>query len=127
MKLAGANTNARVVGLSELPGKSNHFIGNDPRKWRTNVPNYGKVKYEGVYPGIDLVYYGNQRQLEYDFVVAPGADPRAIALQIETGNSKLETRDSPDANPKSKIQNPRTPNPESRIPTVCASTRMATW
>jgi hypothetical protein len=72
MKLAGANRNAKVVGLSELSGKSNYFIGNDPKKWRTNVPNYGKVRYEGVYPGVDLVYYGNQRQLEYDFVVAPG-------------------------------------------------------
>ncbi|HXJ96599.1 MAG TPA: SBBP repeat-containing protein, partial [Terriglobia bacterium] len=67
-------------GLDELPGKSNYFIGNDPKKWRTNVANYAKVKYEGVYPGIDLVYYGNQRQLEYDFVVAPGADPAAIRL-----------------------------------------------
>ena len=79
MKLAGANASAQVVGLEELPGKTNYFIGNDPKKWRTNVPNYAKVKYQGVYPGVDLVYYGNQRQLEYDFVVAPGADPRRSA------------------------------------------------
>jgi hypothetical protein len=92
MKLAGANANARVVGLDELPGKSHYFIGNDPRTWRTNVPNYGKVRYEGVYPGIDLVYHGNQQQLEYDFVVSPGADPRAIALQIETGSSTHDNR-----------------------------------
>jgi hypothetical protein len=69
-----------VTGLEELPGKSNYFIGNDPKKWRTNVPNYAKVKYTSVYPGVDLVYYGNQRQLEYDFVVQPGADPKAIKL-----------------------------------------------
>jgi hypothetical protein len=82
MKLMGANPQARLSGLEELPGKSNYFIGNDPTKWRTSVPNYAKVKYANVYPGVDLVYYGNQGRLEYDFVVQPGADPRQIALQI---------------------------------------------
>src|SRR5947208_3521093 len=82
MKLVGANRSARVTGQDELPGKANYFIGSDRKKWRTDVPTYGKVKYEGVYPGIDLVYYGNHRQLEYDFVVAPGADPKAIALAV---------------------------------------------
>src|SRR6266568_2552631 len=85
MKLVGANQAANVTALEELPGKSNYFVGNDPKKWRTDVPTYGKVKYEGVYPGVDLVYYGNQRQLEYDFVVAPGADPKAITLAVEAG------------------------------------------
>src|SRR5207249_8801556 len=99
MKLVGANQAARVTALDELPGKSNYFVGNDPKKWRTDVPTYGKVKYEGVYPGIDLIYYGNQRQLEYDFVVAPGADPKAITLEIENRNSKIEAR-------QSKIQKP---------------------
>ena len=89
MKLVGANSEAKVVGLDPLPGKSNYFIGNDPQKWRTNVPNYRKVKYENIYPGIDLVYYGNQGRLEYDFVVSPGADPRAIALSID-GADKME-------------------------------------
>lgn len=56
-----------------MPGKSNYFIGSDPTKWHTNVAHYGKSTYEKVYLGIDLVYYGNQQQLEYDFVVAPGA------------------------------------------------------
>jgi len=84
MKLVGANRSPRVTGLEELPGKSNYFIGNDPAKWRTNVPTYAKVRYENVYSGIDLVYYGNQRQLEYDFVVAPGADSRAIRLAIQS-------------------------------------------
>src|SRR5262249_22458555 len=82
MKLVGANPQAKVMGLEELPGKSNYFIGNDPKKWRTNVPNYAKVKYANVYPGVDLVYYGNQGKLEYDFVVQPGADHRSIQLAI---------------------------------------------
>jgi hypothetical protein len=83
MKLMGANANVRVSGIDLLPGKTNYFIGNDPKKWRTNVPNYRKVKYENVYPGVDLVYYGSQSgQLEYDFVVAPGADPKVIALDV---------------------------------------------
>jgi hypothetical protein len=82
MKLSHANPAAKVTGVDELAGTSNYFIGNDPAKWRTNVPTYAKVKYEGIYSGIDLVYYGNQRQLEYDFIVAPGADPRRIALDV---------------------------------------------
>ena len=84
MKLLGANPVSQVVGLEELPGKSNYFMGKDPEKWRTNVPRYAKVRYEEVYPGIDVVYYGtDQRQLEYDFVVSPGADPKAIRLGLE--------------------------------------------
>jgi hypothetical protein len=79
MKLIGANARPAVTGEKELSGRSNYFIGNDPKKWRTNVPNYARVKYQGVYPGVDLVYYGNQGgQLEYDFLVAPGANPAAI-------------------------------------------------
>jgi hypothetical protein len=75
-------------------------ISKDPKQWRTNVPHYAKVHYEAVYPGIDLVYYGNQRRLEYDFVVAPGADPKAIRLAFKRadklrldhdGNLVLET------------------------------------
>jgi hypothetical protein len=89
LQLIGANPNAEVVARDELPGKSNYFIGNDPSKWRTNVPNYAKVEYRQVYPGVDLVYYGNGRQLEHDFVVAPGADPRVIRLGIQ-GADKLE-------------------------------------
>ena len=82
MRLVGANAAAKVTGLEELPGKSNYFIGNDPGKWRTNVPNYAMVKYADVYPGVDLVYYGNQGQLEYDLVVQPGADLSRIAFDI---------------------------------------------
>src|SRR5204863_3868068 len=80
MSLVGAARKPLVSGLDEQPGKANYFIGKDRSKWRTNVPTYAKVQYQNVYPGIDLVYYGNQRQLEYDFVVAPGADPKKIML-----------------------------------------------
>jgi hypothetical protein len=84
-----ANSDPLVTGREELPGKANYFIGNDPAQWRTNVPTYTKVRYEDLYPGIDLVYYGNQRQLEYDFVLRPGADPRRIALGFQ-GTDRLE-------------------------------------
>lgn len=83
MRLEGADPQARVTGLDELSCKSNYFIGNDPHKWRTDISNYGKVKYENAYPGIDVVYYGSQSQLEYDFIVAPGADPNFIKLNFE--------------------------------------------
>jgi hypothetical protein len=86
MQVLGANTASRVVGAAELPGKVNYFIGNDPAKWRTNVPTYAQVKYENVYPGVDLIYYGNRGRLEYDFVVAPGADPGLIALRFRGGS-----------------------------------------
>jgi hypothetical protein len=82
MKLRNANPAARITGTDELAVTSNYFVGNDPTKWRTNVPTYAKVKYEGIYSGIDLVYYGNQHELEYDFIVAPGADPRRIAFEV---------------------------------------------
>src|SRR5882672_7855489 len=70
MSLVGAARTPAVSGTDELPGKAHYFIGKDPSKWRSNVPTFAKVHYQNVYPGIDLVYYGNQRQLEYDFVVA---------------------------------------------------------
>ena len=89
MSLVGAERKPVVSGLEEQPGKANYFIGKDPAKWRTNVPTYAKVHYQNVYPGIDLVYYGNQRQLEYDFVVAPGADPKKIVLDFK-GADKVE-------------------------------------
>jgi hypothetical protein len=91
IKMVGANPTAKVYGLDELRGKTNYFIGKDPKNWRTNVPNYAKVRFEGVYPGVDLVYYGNQRHLEYDFILAPRADLNVITLAMETGNRKLET------------------------------------
>src|SRR5438876_66583 len=89
MAFAGASPQPRIAGQRELAGKVNYFLGNDPAKWRPNVPTYAAVRYEGLYPGIDLVYYGNNRQLEYDLVVAPGADPSQIALTFE-GADRLE-------------------------------------
>jgi hypothetical protein len=82
MQLQGANPAATVEGLNQLPGKTHYLRGKDPKAWRTGIPSYAKVKYSAVYPGIDLVYYGKQRQLEYDFIVAPGADPKTIRLQF---------------------------------------------
>ena len=87
MKLLGANPAPRVEGLKQLLGESNYFIGADPAKWRTHVPNYARVKYRNVYPGVDVVYYGNQRQIEHDFVVAPGVDPRQIRFQVSGADS----------------------------------------
>ncbi len=87
MALEGANPDPHGVGLEQLPGKVNYLRGNDPGEWQTNVPMYAKVRYEAVYPGIDLVYYGHSRQLEYDFVVAPGADPDTITLSFDSAGS----------------------------------------
>ncbi len=89
MSLVGAVRKPRVGGIDELPGKANYFIDNNPARWRTHVPTYAKVQYREVYPGIDLVYYGNQRELEHDFVVAPGANPKKIVLDFE-GAEKIE-------------------------------------
>lgn len=82
MSLASANPNPAISGLEQLAGQSNYLIGNDPAKWHTGVPSFGRVRYESVYPGIDLVYYGNRGQLEYDFVAAPGSDPSRIRLRF---------------------------------------------
>src|SRR5262249_11299483 len=73
----------RAIPEGELAGRINYFVGDDPTHWRSDIPTYSRVKYENVYPGISLVYYGNQRQLEYDFVVAPGADPAAIRFDFD--------------------------------------------
>ncbi len=82
LRLVGAASNPSVVGEDLQPGRVNYFIGNDPAKWHRNVPTYGQVRYKNVYPGIDLVYYGNQQQLEYDFAVSPKADPQKIQFEI---------------------------------------------
>jgi uncharacterized repeat protein (TIGR01451 family) len=83
MTLVGANPRAATSGTDPLPGKSNYFIGNDPHKWHSGVPQFAGVHYASVYPGIDLVFYGNQGHLEYDFKVAPGADPSQAELLFE--------------------------------------------
>jgi hypothetical protein len=78
----GANTAPRVAGLEQQTGRSNYFIGGDPARWRTDIPNYTRVRYENLYDGIDLVYYGNHEQLEYDLVVAPGGDVAPARLNV---------------------------------------------
>jgi len=93
MQLVGANPAPAAAGLDRLPGVSNYLIGNDPSRWHTNVPNFARVQEQGVYPGVDLTYYGSQRQLEYDFTVAPGADPGAIRLAFQGADStKLDAQ-----------------------------------
>ncbi|MEO8433995.1 MAG: PQQ-dependent sugar dehydrogenase [Pyrinomonadaceae bacterium] len=83
LKLRGANPNAGVKGIEQLPERRNYLIGNNPSKWQTDVPTFRKVVYDEIYPGIRLTYYGNQKQLEYDFELAPGADSRAIRLAFD--------------------------------------------
>jgi hypothetical protein len=83
MTIDGGSETAVIAGENRGEGRSNYFIGNDPENWRTDIPNYGRVKYSSVYDGVDLVYYGNGQQLEYDFVVHPGMDPGQIKLRFE--------------------------------------------
>jgi Beta-propeller repeat len=83
MNLVGANSISAAEGLDEQAGKANYFIGNDSAKWQANIPTFGRVQYKNVYSGIDLTYYGNQRQLEYDFIVAPKADYKQIELNFK--------------------------------------------
>ena len=88
MKLAGASGKASILGEDELPGKVNHFIGKDERRWATDLRLYGKLRVRGAYEGIDVVYYGGERNaLEYDFIVAPGADASRIAIEFEGASS----------------------------------------
>jgi hypothetical protein len=82
MHLDGANPEPGISGVDRLPTRVNYFVGNDPKNWHTDVPSYAKVKYSGVYPGVDLIFYGDQHRLEYDFMVAPGAAPQAIQLDL---------------------------------------------
>jgi hypothetical protein len=83
VELVQGHRDAEVEGVEEREGKANYFVGNDPRRWRTDVPTFAKVRCRSVYPGIDLVYHGHPRELEYDFVVAPGADPGRIRLRFD--------------------------------------------
>jgi uncharacterized repeat protein (TIGR01451 family) len=89
MELLNANSAPQVAGLDLLSGKSNYFIGNDPDQWHTKIPNYAKVEYRDIYPDVNLIYYGNQQKLEYDFIVGPGADPGIITLGFR-GTDKIE-------------------------------------
>jgi len=101
MKMMGSNPNAWVEGLEQLLGSTNYLRGRDPNNWHTNIPTYGKVRYRDLYPGVNLIYYGNRRQLEYDFEIAPGGDPNLIQIDFagaqkilldSEGNLRLRTR-----------------------------------
>ena len=88
MEMVGANPHPQIAGEDALPGVTNYLIGNDPSKWHTKVPQYARVAYQGVYPGVDLAFHGEQQQLEFDFLVAPQADPAPIGLQF-TGAKRM--------------------------------------
>jgi len=87
MKLVGANLSPQLSSADQLPGEVNYFIGRDPQKWHAGIPTYSKIRYAGIYPNIDLVYYGNQHQLESDFVINPGGDSSQIALSFDGPDS----------------------------------------
>jgi len=95
VELEGANTTATTLASRPLPGKSNYYAGKDPKNWIAGIPQFGRIRFRSIYPGIDVVYYGTGGQLEYDFVVSPGADPRAIAFRID-GADRMEISSSGD-------------------------------
>src|SRR5438034_9410372 len=82
MQFAGANQNAAIAAVQALPGHTNYLLGNNPSRWHRDLPQFARVQYRDLYPGVDLDFYGKQGRLEYDFEVGPGADPRAINLQF---------------------------------------------
>jgi uncharacterized protein (TIGR03437 family) len=91
LRLAGANSSARASGESPLGGISNYMLGTDRSQWRTRIPNYERVRFAAVYPGVDLVYYGKKGELEYDFIVQPGAKPERIAFSFEgAGRARVD-------------------------------------
>ncbi|MGB2887201.1 MAG: SBBP repeat-containing protein [Candidatus Acidiferrales bacterium] len=93
MRLERAAPAPQITGLDELPGRVNYFIGKDPKKWRTGVRTFARVKYHSIYSGVDLIFYGNQHRLEYDLIVAPGADPNSISLDVEGAhNLRIDAR-----------------------------------
>ena len=87
VRFSGATVAAEVTGKDSLPSRTNYFLGNDPKQWHTGVPNYAAVEYHGLYPGIDAVFHGDRQQFEFDFDVAPGADPSMAELEID-GSAK---------------------------------------
>jgi hypothetical protein len=91
MELIGSRVDSLISGEDELPGKTNYFRGHDQKKWNTNIENFARVRYEQVFDGVDLIYYGNQGDLEYDFVLAPGADPQSIRLAFRgAGRARVD-------------------------------------
>jgi hypothetical protein len=95
LQIHGANPSTKVTGDSMLAGHTNYLIGRDSSKWVKDIPQYARVNYQDVYPGVDLTFYGHQRQLEFDFIVKAGAEPSAIALNVE-GTRKIHVDNSGD-------------------------------
>ena len=91
----GADATAASTGLDALPGKVNYFVGRDPKAWLRDIPTYGRVRYKAVYPGVDMLWYGNQGRLEYDLDLQPGADPNKIAMRFD-GARKLSVEPNGD-------------------------------
>ncbi len=89
MTLMGASDTASPGGLEERSGRVNYLIGNDPSQWQRGVPTFGRIQYSSTYEGVDVVYYGNNQELEYDFVIAPRADASVIKFHFD-GAERLE-------------------------------------
>ena len=92
LEFRGGNPETRLSGVNAQPGKINYIRGQDPKIWRRNVPHFARVRYQGLYPGVDAMFYGDQRQMEFDFDVSPGADPSAIRLHVD-GAASVELTD----------------------------------
>src|SRR5216683_1673915 len=95
MEMKGASANATVMGVDALPGITNYLLGNEPRNWKTNITGFSRVKYKKLYPGVDLTYYGNHQQLEWDFTVAPGTSVGKIRMEF-SGADKLRVNEGGD-------------------------------
>jgi hypothetical protein len=93
MRFVGANSAPVMEGAERQETRTNYLLGNDPQRWHTNVPSYGRVQYSQIYPGVDLVYYGQQQRLEYDFVVAPGRDPGNIRMRFSGAQEQRVDQD----------------------------------
>jgi photosystem II stability/assembly factor-like uncharacterized protein len=89
LSLSGSNPGAAATAQEKLPGRVNYLLGNNPAQWQQSVATFGKVRYGQVYPGVDLIYYGNEQELEYDFEIAPGVDPSVIAIHFD-GADRIE-------------------------------------
>src|SRR5450631_805734 len=90
LQFQGAAPQARIEAIQKLPSTTGLFFGNDPSKWRPSIPNYGRLQVRELYRGIDLVYYGNAGELEYDLTVQPGADPGQIRLRLDGSRARVD-------------------------------------
>jgi hypothetical protein len=89
LRFVDVNPSVAVSGVDALPGTSNYFSGSDPKLWHTRIPQFAMVRYSKLYPGIDLIFYFRDGQLEYDVITSPGAEPSVINFQAEGTNTSL--------------------------------------